>query len=98
MNPHFLISPDLRSCHLVRCCADIADFISNLAAVLCHPGELCFRSVSKEIYSLSLHLVQLVHLLGHLGDGVGLLLLQAHQGGVMLDTNDTMTMLLMIVH
>merc|ERR1719285_615895 len=68
--PLGLFGGSLRSGHLVCCCTNIANFICNLAAVL---GNLGF------------HLVQLVHLLRHFGDGIGLLLLQAHQGGVMLN-------------
>ena len=61
---------NLGSSNFVSGSTNIVDLVGDLSTVLGH---------------LDLHLVQLVHLLGHLRDGVSLLLLQADQGGFVHD-------------
>ena len=63
---------NLGSSNFISGGTNIVDLVGDLSAVLGH---------------LDLHLVQLVHLLGHLRDGVSLLLLQADQGGFLLDVS-----------
>merc|ERR1719474_640607 len=65
-----LLSRGLGPGHLVCCCTDVPNFICNLPTIF---------------DNLGLHLVQLVHLLGHLCDGVRLLLLEACKSRLVLN-------------